>query len=399
MTGQTVPKEFTIPTLIEFLRNTPSDLLQRYFQRIYVGLPSTLDWEKPGSVIGKELQRFVEEAGDGDRQRVMDDADRIGGLADEAGQSALLAVTPDDRMSAELPNGYARAVWTFLNSPTDFEHAEQVRYADDRRYGRIWDGFLCEPGCIVARDGAKLDHFKQAVRERFDSRNAEVEICDRMRPKLEQDASQLVQAAIYREGRPSTRKAFVNGSLDRLPDHPVIEAAVTYESMTGVIEVVAQDRESREDLVRVFAEHLLSIPFQGRRLKVREYALDRLRRPFEFPTDPEDNIEGVRLNLLRLMPLDTGGERLTLESMRGAERSIWDMARVRFDAHDPLRGGYRVTKARFTIKFRPIPGARGGRTLPVTISMPKGCDLKDRTDRERLIGDKYLRRWNLLRDV
>jgi hypothetical protein len=33
------------------------------------------------------------------------------------------------------------------------------------------------------------------------------------------------------------------------------------------------------------------------------------------------------------------------------------------------------------------------------ISMPQGCDLKDRTERERLIGEKYLRKWRLLRDV
>jgi hypothetical protein len=32
----------------------------------------------------------------------------------------------------------------------------------------------------------------------------------------------------------------------------------------------------------------------------------------------------------------------------------------------------------------------------VTITMPNGCDLKGKTDRERLIGDKYLRRWGLL---
>jgi hypothetical protein len=40
-----------------------------------------------------------------------------------------------------------------------------------------------------------------------------------------------------------------------------------------------------------------------------------------------------------------------------------------------------------------------GRTLPLTISMPNGCDLKDRTEVERLVGDKYLRRWGILENV
>jgi hypothetical protein len=31
--------------------------------------------------------------------------------------------------------------------------------------------------------------------------------------------------------------------------------------------------------------------------------------------------------------------------------------------------------------------------------MPHGCDLKDRTERERMIGEKYLRRWGIVRDI
>ena len=40
--------------------------------------------------------------------------------------------------------------------------------------------------------------------------------------------------------------------------------------------------------------------------------------------------------------------------------------------------------------------------MPLTITMPHGCDLKDQTAREQMIGAKYLRRWGLLvedRDV
>jgi hypothetical protein len=165
------------------------------------------------------------------------------------------------------------------------------------------------------------------------------------------------------------------------------------------IEVVAQARETREDLVRLFAEHMLGAPFKGERIPIRQYSLDHLLQPFDFPTDVEDNIDSVKVSLLRLMPYETQGERVTLECMRGAERSIWQMAEARFGDNDPLAGGFKVTQARLTIKFHATPGVRGGRTLPVTISMPKGCDLKDRTERERLVGEKYLKRWQILRDV
>jgi len=31
--------------------------------------------------------------------------------------------------------------------------------------------------------------------------------------------------------------------------------------------------------------------------------------------------------------------------------------------------------------------------------MPHGCNLKDQTEEEQLIGEKYLRRWGILNDV
>jgi hypothetical protein len=31
--------------------------------------------------------------------------------------------------------------------------------------------------------------------------------------------------------------------------------------------------------------------------------------------------------------------------------------------------------------------------------VPNGCDLKGRTERERLIGDKYLKHWGLMAEI
>jgi len=98
------------------------------------------------------------------------------------------------------------------------------------------------------------------------------------------------------------------------------------------------------------------------------------------------------------MPLDSQGERVTLECMRGTSASVWQMSAERFGDNDPLRGGFRITQARFSVRFR-LSGKRGSRTLPVTVTMPEGCDLKDRTKREQLIGRKYLARWGLVAEV
>ena len=126
-------------------------------------------------------------------------------------------------------------------------------------------------------------------------------------------------------------------------------------------------------------------------------ATDFVQRP--FPTDPADGIESVRVNQIRLMPIDSVAERVTLECTRQSSVTIWDMDRERFHSANPLSDGWVVTQSKLTIRFHPRTGSRRGRTLPLTITMPHGCDLKDRTERERMVGNKYLRSWGILRDI
>ena len=382
-----------------FVRKTPAASLQTYFNRTGIQLMPAVDWDAPAPDVVRPLLQAVEGLDDSAAARVVNDAERVTAMADEAGQAAIYSVAQKPDRLDELRNGHDRALWMFLHDATGFRRAEEVRFTDERRRGRMWDGFIGEPNLTLKRDAGSVEAFKAAIRGWFQSNNVHVDIFDRHRSTFEGADCALVQATVYREGRPDDFLEFVNGALDRRPRRPVFEAAIIYEPATGVIEVVAKERESREDMVRLFARDLLAAEFRQERLPLRKFDLRMLRQPFAFPTDPGDGIESVRVNHLRLMPVDTPSERITLECMRQATQSIWQMAHERFGGSNPLLVGWLVTQAKLTIRFHPEPGSRRGRTLPLTITMPHGCDLKDRTERERMIGDKYLRRWGILRDV
>jgi hypothetical protein len=386
-------------SVTSFIRNTPAASLRAYFDRSGIALPVPVNWEAPEPEVIRPLLRAVDEMDEMAKARIVNDAERVSAMADEAGQTAIYSVAQDPGLLDALQNGHDRALWMFLHDRAGFQHAEEVRYADERRRGRMWDGFIGEPDLVLQRDAAAVEAFRAAVRERFRSNNVHVDIFDRIRPTFDGTDCALVQVTVYREGRPDDFLEFVNGTLDRRPRRPVFEAALTYEPATGVIEVVANDRESREDLVRLFARDLLATEFRQERLPLRQFDLRVLQRPYAFPTDPGDGIESVRVNHLRLMPVDTVGERATLECMRQATQTIWQMAQDRFGANNPLLGGWIVTQAKLTIRFHPEAGSRRGKTLPLTITMPHGCNLKDQTEREQMIGEKYLRRWGILRDV
>lgn len=382
-----------------FIRNTPLARLRAYFSQYEMALQPAINWDAPEPDVILALLRAVDEMDDAALARVTNDAERIAEIADEPGQAALYSVLEDREHLDRLRNPHDRALWMLLNEPVKFRHAEEVRFTDERRRGRMWDGFVSDPRLTLHRNSTAVDAFKQGVRERFRSKNVYIDIFDRHRATFDGDDSELVQVTVYREGLPDDFLEFENGALVHRPRRPVFEAALTYEPAPGVIEVVANDRESREELVRFLARFLLDAEFGQERLPRRRYDLSILLQPFTFPTDPADGIESVRVNQLRLMPIDTVAERVTLECTRQTNRTIWEMARERFHDANPLLGAWVVTQAKLTIRFHPDAGSRRGKIMPLAITMPHGCDLKDRTDRERIVGNKYLRNWGILRDV
>ena len=384
-----------------FLRHTPKTALQSYFQQEAFLLDPPVDWAAPEPEIIKPLLRAVDQMSDLERDRLITVVDRVAAMADEVGEGAIYSVTePKDRPWLDaMANAHERALQTYLQFPDRFRRAEEGRFTDERRGGRMWDGFLGPINQPIRRDQAAIDAFKANIQAHFSSPHVHIDIFNRHRPTFGAADRSLLQATVYREGRPDDFFEFVAGTLDRRPRRPVFEAAMSYEPATGVIEVVAHDRHSRADLVRLFARNLLATEFEQDRVPMRRFDLAVLAQPFAFPAELADNIDSVRVNMLRLMPIDGQGERVTLEVMRESQKTIWELAEQRFGENNPLLGGWTITQARITIRFKPEAGAGRGKTLPLTITKPHGCDLKDRTERERMIGEKYLRRWGLLQDV
>jgi hypothetical protein len=263
----------------------------------------------------------------------------------------------------------------------------------------MWSGYVGESDRAVDRSPEAIGRFRDAVREHHGAQNAHVDLFDREKKSFNGETFHIVQATIYRDGLPDDVPEFQDGKLAWRPLKPVYEAVVTYELTSGSVEVVAQDRESHAFLARTFSQELLGASSGDRELPLREYSLDVLLRPHDFPTDAEDGIESVKVTQLRLMPIDSEGERLTLECTRQHANSIWNMSTQRFGTSDPLAQGWIATKAKLVIRFHPAGETRRSKVLPITMTMPHGCDLKDRTLQENLIGQKYLERWQLVKRV
>jgi len=258
------------------VRKTPAVHLRAYFDNRQIELPASFDWSGAEPKLARLLLQAIDDMNVETRARTVNEIERAGEMADEPGQTAIFGVAQDREQLVALANGHARAMWMFVNDPVRFRQAEEVRFTDDRRRGRMWDGFIGTADLQVRRDDASLNAFRAAARERFESGNVEVDVFDRHRPTFEGEDRAIVQVAVYREGHLDDYLEFVDGTLDRRARRPVFEAALTYEPGTGVIEVVAKDRDGRPDLVRMFALHLLATEFREERLPLRRFDLSVL---------------------------------------------------------------------------------------------------------------------------
>lgn len=390
-------------SLEKFVRTVTPAALRPYFEAKEI--EASVDWEADEKSGARQVIDVVYALADPVRSQVLIDFERANEMADEVGQNALLgAVT--SRMAAlevfaTMGSPQERALWVFYTDLAAFERAEDARYIDHGRQSRIWDGFVIPRGCeINRREDAKLA-FARSIREHLaprdgSGRTVKIEIFDRTRIGS-RGVDSLVQVMAYVEGMAVSTLTFDDsGELVRRLQRPPVEVAFAYSPESGALDVLAKGgRDERRTLTRLLLRHLLATDMDPERIPLRVYKLDRLARPQHFATDDEDYIRKVRVVRLRLKA--GNGARITIEAGHDDGPEIWEASRQCFDGRDPLQNeSFEVQHAKLSIEFRPTGSRRFGKKLPFEITVPNGCTLKERTQRERLIGEKYLARWKLL---
>ncbi|MFI0849154.1 hypothetical protein [Mesorhizobium sp. IMUNJ 23232] len=327
--------------------------------------------------------------------------ERITRLSDEAGATALEEATDDPALS-QLPSKHARALYVFLNDRAAFRHAEEIVYTDSRRGNiREWTMFAVAKHSLLSRDSDALESFKQKLKSFFDTPNVHVEIIERDRIEADEKGeggtriASLVQLTIYREDRPDTELAFdQEGNLGTEVRRKVLEAALTYEYDTGVIECVARQRDSRKEMARILAVTLLGYEPEFQPTGMRAYDLTVLRQRLAFDHEPVDRIQDVSVTMLTITPKDSAGIRIRVESTPAKNRDIWTVTDDCLGS-GALLNDYQINQARIVIRYN--SGESGHlRSLPIVITHPGRSSLKELTAFERTVSTKYLPRWGLV---
>ncbi|OED43321.1 hypothetical protein AB833_04045 [Chromatiales bacterium (ex Bugula neritina AB1)] len=389
-----------MPVVRKFIRLTSATGLQEYFQHKQIPLP-TMDWSREPAQVAAQLIAWVAELSPGDRARLRVDAERITQMADETGQGALLNAVTDAAQLSRMSSAMERSRWIYLHAPDKFRHAEDVRYSDQYRHGRDWSGYQVEASLPLHNDPVSINIFKAKIKALFGlGDKVKVEPFERTLPDEEGKEITAVQLMVYQEGLPDTYLVFEGEeNITSRIRHPVFEHAITYASSSGTIEVIAAKRTRRTLIAQAFTEALLKRPTKADKLPLRRYDLQPLMTNQPLDWDAEDGIESVQLVMIKLKDL-TGKGHVQIDVPAKNPVTLHDYAQEHFGKQNPMRSTlFAPTQARIRIRFYPHNGVGRGKVLSVKLTLPNGCDLRSRTDKERLIGEKYLRRWGLLEEL
>jgi hypothetical protein len=393
---------FSLPRFVR--RASPEGLLS-YLQFRSVAPDDDFRWDAPPKALVDSFVRHVRSLADDTVERLQYDLERVEQLSDELGERCCLdsSATPSSLLEKfdALPSGIDRALHVFISDPALFEGAELLRSVEMNRLGRMWEGFIAPAGLEPTSDPSARERLSNALTVHFKAREGTgrsvvVDVFERVRTRGEERQS-LLQVMAYVEGLPASSLEFQDQEITRRTRRPVLEVACTYAPDTGELEVLAKGgREQRAVLAKLFMQHLLGCDGDMASFPLRRFTLEPLMTATEFPIDPEDRIAQVIVRRLRLRSLGRTAGSILLERDRSSDRSLHELSSDWFGNNDPLRRGFRVTQAGPTIEFMPTGDRRRGKIVQIDLSLPSGSNLKDRTQTDRLLSEKYLAKWGLV---
>lgn len=211
-------------SITSFFRKTPVASLKAYLATKSFALPAGIYAHATESEIASALISALDTLRETDREALILEINRISALADEPGQNALQDVIANRAVFDTMDGGHNRSLWALMNEPDNFRLAEEVRYNDEKRRGRMWTGFVVEKSRLVRKDMVSRSALIAEIQKKFSTNRVHVDIFDRHRVTFDGKSHQLVQVAVYREGRPDDALGFDGtGSLHRHLVKPVHE--------------------------------------------------------------------------------------------------------------------------------------------------------------------------------
>jgi hypothetical protein len=383
--------------LNRFVRSVSPQDLVTHLTQLGIPLPANLNGSGPAEDFSQGFLKAVDELAEQERIQLLADIDRVTAMTDEVGQAALMSLVEWRERLADIDGAHQRAHWLYVQSRDAFRQAEEIRFADENQNAqRLWDGFVGPRLVELKNDTVVVEQFKEAVRGLLGAGRVHIEVFGRIRTRSGEPDREVKQITVYSEDVPVDEVVFATNGVKNQARKPVRETAITYEPGSGTIEVIGRVKKLREQVASLFAEKLLGVDLKSKRLPPRWVDLNPLLNPITFAVEPVDRIERVKLTRLAVSALDSSlTQRFDIPF--AGDKTLYEVLDDEYGADSPMRTPSRPWMASIEIQFEPETERKRGKKIRVTLCLPSGCNLRGKTERERLLLNKYLKAWGLLR--
>ena len=382
-----------------FLRQAPNVLLQRYLAP--KGLGKGIPWEHLAERAVDGIERAIETAPNRTRSEVDGDFQRINDLAEEGGVRSLIAEGLDYHhdggqnlapLAAKAPTRVHFAFHVFLDYPQIFRAAHDLYRAENvsRTRWRRRPGLL---GCKADRTKAGAARLGKRLSQYYMLKDGRGEYCHVDHWKRGDRLYWFAHPEDYGQAPLGYDE---HHELTPQPQRPVFDVVFQYCEALGWLDLLADgDRQTRQDLQRLFGEEILRVQLPQQEAEPVTYELDALMdRGFPLAIEAEDGVETVKVKRLRLRVVGTGKRSITLEAdSLGDPKAVYGMLDDLLAHSDLGAEVLQLTGVGFQLVFR--PNERGKRrTLGFDVGYPNSCSLHEGNPLHD-VAQKLLWRWGI----
>ncbi len=288
-----------------------------------------------------------------------------------------------------------KAAWTYIRATDVWNLAVRFARADSLSRGRYWIKRCDIPAVAPDTGTPKINELEEALAAFFLATQARGRHC-----QIEHytRASGAHYFFAYLDDYADTYVTLDEaGAFDRRPERRAFELVIVYDQRHGTLEVFARGgKKVYIPLQEIFCRIILGEEIGPENRDSHPYELNGLlSRDFQFPTDPADGIDAVRVRKLRLSIKGLPRRRITLEAdPEGDVDDVYQMLEGYLNQRQIPASILNVTQVGLKFSFDPsredLP-----KSLSFDLSWPNSSNLKSKPEVVRDLAEKYLREWDL----
>lgn len=344
-----------------------------------------------------------EEMGDARRhfQVILQDVNE---LADPRGQRVLLEEMewrcPEKLCSfSELKSPADKALWAFLEARDAFDEAAIFARAEALRSGHFANRWNSLPKKPLTVSDAMIAALEEEVRSFYWQKELRGEVCRVHHYQRMGDAEFFFA---YLPDWPDKLLVFdSDGNLTPREESYTFNNVFVYLPSDGAVEIIAKGgKKVQLPLRKAFCRAVLGIEVDDDEPIRATYQLDHLIDPaFSFTLDDFDRVAAARMRRIRLVPkvrvpaVEYLEPKFTETASRGEVLAAIDRL---IGAYNLDRSQVEVTQVGIQLQFL-SDGHRKPKTMTFNVTCPNTCDLKSKPDDVRVVGERCIQRWGILR--